>query len=78
LKKVEDYHLDYEIMVYLIRNEKGVKKTTKGDLFRISNESTIINNFLDELQNTHHFKTLEALKAFVWENYKISIKNYKF
>ncbi len=78
LKKVEDYHLDYEIMVDLIRNVKGVKKTTKGDLFRISNESTIINNFLDELQNTHHFKTLEALKAFVWENYKISIKNYKF
>ncbi|MGD9605264.1 MAG: hypothetical protein AB7V00_03780 [Bacilli bacterium] len=73
---VEDYHLERDIIISLIRNVKGIKKTTKGDLFKISSEPPIINDFLDELQSKYQFSNLEQLRAFVWENYGLVIKKH--
>jgi hypothetical protein len=76
LKKVEDYHLEREIMIDLIRNVAGVKKTTKGDLFRISQKTTIINELLEELQAKLQFADIEHLQTYVFENYGINIKKF--
>ena len=49
---MEDYKLDSSLMVSFIRNVPGVKKTTKGNLYRISKKPTTIAEFLDHISKT--------------------------
>jgi len=75
-KKMEEYKLDTSLMISFIRNVPGVKKTTKGNLFRISNKPTTIKEFLEHLMETHKFTTLKELRKFIRENYGFSIRIY--
>ncbi|MGD9886934.1 MAG: hypothetical protein AB7T03_03100 [Bacilli bacterium] len=73
---VENYHLERDIMIELIRNVKGMKKTTKGDLFRISSKPPIIQHFLNYLQYQHRFSDFEQLRDFAFNHYGMVVKKY--
>ncbi|MGD9887390.1 MAG: hypothetical protein AB7T03_05480, partial [Bacilli bacterium] len=74
---VENYHLERDIMIELIRNVKGMKKTTKGDLFRISSKPPIIQHFLNYLQDQHRFSDFEQLRDFAFNHYGMVVKKYE-
>lgn len=74
-KKMESYKLDNELMISFIRNVPGIKKTTKGNLYRISKEPTTIAEFLNYISNKHNITDPKKLKSFVKENYGIIIRN---
>jgi len=76
LKAIDKYHFDREMIVDLIRNVPGIKKTTKGDLFRIAKEPTIINEFVEELDKKLHFQNAEAMRVYVMENYGLNVKKF--
>ena len=78
LKKVELMELSTDLMIDFIRNVPGIKKTTKGDLFRISNEQTTVAEFLDYISKKHNIVDKNELKDFVKENYGLTVKKYEF
>lgn len=73
-QKVEDFNLDSSLMVAFIRNVPGVKKTTKGNLYRISKKPSTISEFLDYISKTQNIDDPKELKRYVKENYGFSIR----
>ena len=74
-KKMENYKLDNELMISFIRNVPGIKKTTKGNLYRISKKPTTISEFLNFISSEHNISDSKELRSFVKENYGIIIRN---
>ncbi|MCK9470997.1 MAG: DNA-directed RNA polymerase subunit alpha C-terminal domain-containing protein [Bacilli bacterium] len=74
-KKMENYKLDNELMVSFIRNVPGIKKTTKGNLYRISKNQTTISEFLNHITSVTKITDPKKLRTYVKENYGISIRN---
>jgi len=74
-KKMEDYKLDSSLMVSFIRNVPGVKKTTKGNLYRISKKPTTIAEFLDHISKTKGIEDPKELKRYVKENYGFTVRH---
>lgn len=74
-KKMESYKLDSELMVSFIRNVPGIKKTTKGNLYRVSKKPTTISEFLAYISKTYDITDPKKLKSFIKEHYGITIRN---
>ncbi len=74
-KKFEDMNLDSELMASFIRNVAGVKKTTKGSLYRISKSSTMISEFIDFIKETENIEDYKELKKFIKNNYGFTIRS---
>lgn len=76
-EKVEKYHLEKPILIDLIRNVPNIKKTTKGDLFRISSRPTTVSEFAEDIAKKYAIADRKNLKKFIRENYGINIRNYE-
>jgi len=74
LEKIEKMNLEPDMIINFIRNVPGIKKTTKGNLFRISNKPTTLSGFIEHLLQQHNFETAGELKAYIKDNYGIEIR----
>jgi hypothetical protein len=75
-EKVEKYQLEKPILIDLIRNVPNIKKTTKGDLFRISSQPTTVGEFAEVIAEKYAIHDRKSLKKFIRDNYGITIRNY--
>lgn len=73
LEKLEKMDLDKELMINFIRNIPGIKKTTKGNLFRISKKQSTVNDFLKQVQSETGFDEDEA-KEYILKHYEFKIR----
>ncbi|MCK9536776.1 MAG: hypothetical protein M0R05_04245 [Bacilli bacterium] len=74
LEKIEKMNLAPELIINFIRNVPGIKKTTKGDLFRISQKPTTLTGFFNHIEKKHHLKNKNDLKKFIKKEYGIEIR----
>ena len=73
LEKLEKMNLDKELMINFIRNIPGIKKTTKGNLFRISKKQSTVSDFLNQVQNETGLAE-EELKEYILKHYDFKIR----
>lgn len=75
-EKLESFKLSKDLMIDFIRNVPGIKKTTKGNLFRISKQQTTVAEFLDYLSKFYKTDDFKTLRQLAKEHYGITIRNY--
>lgn len=73
LEKIEKLGLEKDLMVNFIRNVPGIKKTTKGNLFRISKEQSTVNDFVSQVEKETGL-TGEELKEHIWKHYQFKVR----
>lgn len=76
-KKIESFNLGKDLIVNFIRNIPGIKKTTKGNLFRISSKPTTITEFVDDISRKINSNDPKVLRQYIRINYGINIRNLK-
>jgi hypothetical protein len=76
LEKMENLHPDKELLINFIRNIPGIKKTTKGNLFRISKEQSTVSDFLETVARTTKLSDA-ALRDYIREHYAFTIRKYE-
>lgn len=75
-EKLESFKLGKDLMIDFIRNVPGIKKTTKGNLFRISKQQTTVTEFLDYLASVYKTDDFKTLRQLAKEHYGITIRSY--
>lgn len=73
LEKLEKMKLDKELLINFIRNVPGIKKTTKGNLFRISKEQSTVNDFMRQVEKETGLSG-DNLKEYIWKYYEFKIR----
>jgi hypothetical protein len=75
LANLESKNLDKELMINFIRNIPGIKKTTKGNLFRISKQQSTVSDFINSVSKETGL-TNQALVDYIKEHYNFIIRKY--
>ena len=73
LEKIEKMGLEKELLINFIRNVPGIKKTTKGNLFRISKKQSTVDDFVAQVFKETGF-TNEELKNYIWDHYRFKVR----
>jgi hypothetical protein len=73
VEKLESMKLDKELIINFIRNIPSIKKTTKGNLFRISKEQSTVNDFMEEVRKETGLDD-EKLKDYILKYYDFKIR----
>jgi hypothetical protein len=75
LANLESKNLDKELMINFIRNIPGIKKTTKGNLFRISKQQSTVSDFMNSVSKETGL-TNQALVDYIKVHYNFIIRKY--
>ena len=67
-------NLEPELIINFIRNVPGIKKTTKGNLFRIADKLTTLTGFINYVAKRHNPKSKAELKDIILNHYGLEIR----
>ena len=62
----------------LLRNIPGVKKSTKGDLFCITNNLTVVKNFVKQIAKDYNVDNSTEINRIMKDDYGIAFKKSDF
>lgn len=74
LEKIERMNLERELIINFIRNVPGIKKATKGNLFRIADKLTTLTGFINYVAKRHNPKSKAELKDIILNHYGLEIR----
>ncbi|MFA5219789.1 MAG: sigma factor-like helix-turn-helix DNA-binding protein [Bacilli bacterium] len=61
-EKIENANIPKEIILHLLKNVKGMKKSTKGNLFCRTSKTVLVEDFLKQLKQTYNVNDEKAIQ----------------